>query len=233
MHPKIVGIIQARMDSSRLPGKTMTDLCGYPVIQWVIERCKRSLKLDEIVVATTIQSVDDVLDQFARRMQVHVYRGNQHDVLGRFIEAAKLYDAEVIVRICADNPLVAPEEIDRLIDYFLEVRPDYAFNHIPKMGNNYPNGLGAEILTYQLLKYISSIARLATHREHVTQYVTDNMDTFDVRTFPCSAPYNEPKMKLDIDVLDDLRRMRKICGQLNFISSPADILNQWSSTRDL
>jgi len=231
--PKIVGIIQARMGSSRLPGKMMMDLCGFPLIQWVIERCKRSTLLDEIVVATTKNAEDDALIETAYNLGVKTYRGSESDVLGRFVEAAKLYDAEVIVRVCADNPLVAPEEIDRLIDFFLKGRPDYAFNHIPKMGNNYPDGLGAEIFSYKLLKRISNVTHLIRHREHVTQYIADNIEAFDVRTFPCMSPYNEPSMKLDIDVMVDFKQMQKICEGLNFASTPIDILRQWSSIRGL
>jgi spore coat polysaccharide biosynthesis protein SpsF len=226
-----VGIIQARMGSSRLPGKVMMDLCGFPVLQWVIERCRMSSKLNEIVVATTNKSDDDFLVELVKTLGVEVYRGNENDVLGRYLEASEVFNVDLVVRICADNPLVAPEEIDRLVDFYLMVRPDYAFNHIPKMGNNYPDGLGAEILSYEVLKQISNVATLARHREHVTGYIWDNVNKYDIKTLPCPSEYDEINMKLDIDVMKDIIKMREICKGLNFSSSPVEIRKEWSAVR--
>lgn len=226
---KVVGIIQARMGSSRLPGKMMMDLCGYPVLQWVIERCKRAKTLDDIVVATTTNAVDDQLSFLAHSLRVKVFRGSEEDVLGRFIEAARLLNATFIVRICADRVLVSPEEIDRLVQFYQSSEMDYAFNHIPELGNNYPVGLGAEILSSALLLGIGELAETTSHREHVTIYLWEHRENFKIWTLPCPKPYNQPSMKLDIDTIQDLKRMRALCKSLKFVSTSTEIFSAWSS----
>lgn len=228
---KIVGIIQSRMGSSRLPGKMMIDLCGYPVLQWVIERSKRASKLDEIVLATTTNPEDDCLIILSQRLGIQTFRGSEQDVLDRFIKAAKKFNATIIVRICADNPLVAPEEINRLVEFYLTESPDYAFNHIPKLQNNYPDGLGAEILSTELLKTIGKSTKDKRYREHVTLYLWENRELFDIKTLPCPRPYNLPEMKLDIDTLKDFSVIRNICRNLKFGSTPTEILGEWFHIR--
>lgn len=228
---KVVGIIQARMGSSRLPGKMMMDLCGYPALQWVIERCKRASTLDEIVLATTTNPEDDCLIALSQSLGIHTFRGSEQDVLDRFIKAAKKFNSTIIVRICADNPLVAPEEVDRLVEFYLKTFPDFAFNHVPKMQNNYPDGLGAEILSAELLETIGNAAKDKRYREHVTLYLWEHRELFDIKTFPCPEPYNQHEMKLDIDTLEELSCMRKICEDLSFKSTPSEILIEWSRFR--
>ena len=228
----IVGIIQARMGSSRLPGKMIADLCGYPVLQWVIERCKRSSTLSKIVLATTTNSEDDCLITLSQSLGIYTFRGSEQDVLDRFIRAAKNFDATTVVRICADNPLVAPEEIDRLVEFYLKELPDYAFNHIPRLHNNYPDGLGAEILSTEILKTIGRSAKDKKYREHVTLYLWENSEYFNIRTLSCPEPYNHPEMKLDIDTFEDLSLVQKICKNLSFESTPTEIFREWSFLRN-
>ena len=216
------------MGSSRLPGKMMMDLCGYPLLQWVIERCKRASTLSKIVLATTTNPEDDCLVILSHNLGIYTFRGSEQDVLDRFIRAAKSFDATTVVRICADNPLIAPEEIDRLVEFYLRELPDYAFNHIPGLQNNYPDGFGAEILSTKLLEFIGESAKDKRYREHVTLYLWENREKFNIRTFSCPEPYNHPEMKLDIDTFEDLSLMRKICKKLNFESTPDEIFREWS-----
>ena len=223
---RVAAIVQARMGSTRFPCKMLADLCGYPVFQWVIERCKRAGSLTEVVIATTTSPADDDLASLARKFGVMVFRGSEEDVLGRFIETAETFNLDVVVRVCADNPLVAPEEIDRLVHFYLRHLPAYAFNHIPRWGNNYPDGLGAEILSAVLLKQIGQSSLVQKHREHVTSYLWEHAYSFDMQTFPCPAPYNQPEMKLDIDTPEDLSFMAEVCETLSFTSSPEEILNR-------
>lgn len=228
---KVVGIIQARMGSSRLPGKMMMDLCGDTVLQWVIERCKRASSLSEIVLATTTNPEDDCLVTLSQNLETQTFRGSEQDVLGRFIKAAKYFEATIVVRICADNPLVAPEEIDRLVEFFLSESSDYAFNHIPRLNNNYPDGFGAEILSTELLEKIGQSTKDKKYRGHVTLYLWENSELFNIKTLPCPAPYNHPEMKLDIDTLEDFSHMQKICENLSFESTAAEIFAEWSRLR--
>lgn len=207
--PKIVGIIQARMGSKRFPGKMTALLKGYSIIEWVIRRTKKSKFLDHIVLATSKMEENDCLVKIAKNYDIYTYRGSEDDVLSRFVEVGNFTNAESIVRICADNPLIHWMEIDRLINFFLTRKPDYAFNHIPKFGNNYINGIGAEILSLEILNEVNKRASTPQHREHVTQYLWDNFEKYKILTFPAPREYAHPFLKLDIDNQDDLKLIEK------------------------
>ena len=152
---KIIGIIQARMGSKRLPKKMSYYLGDYPIIDWVIQRSKKSKLIQKCVLATSTRTENDYLVERANKYSIDNYRGSEDNVLSRFVEIVNKENADVIVRICADNPFIDPDEIDRLLDNFLIYKPDYAFNHIPAMGNNYADGFGAEIFSSKVLNIIS------------------------------------------------------------------------------
>jgi len=203
----VVAIIQARMRSTRLPYKMMISLHGHPIIEWVLKRVKSSHKLDGIVVAIPQSPEDDILEKYLHSLEVDVYRGDEEDVLARFYEAAKLKNATHIVRVCADNPLISGEEIDNLIKFYFDNPCDYAYNHIP-LGNTYPDGLGAEIISFDLLEYLEKNAIEKKHREHCFSYITDHPNRFSIKTFdPINKRIACPKLKLDIDTFEDYRRL--------------------------
>src|ERR1700691_2516384 len=135
--PKVVAIIQARMGSTRLPGKVLADICGRPMLRHVIERTRRSETLDEVIVATTEEPADDTIAAFCCEHCVSCFRGSEHDVLDRYYEAARRFAAEAIVRITSDCPLIDPEVIDNTARKFLLERPDYASNCLVR---TYPRG---------------------------------------------------------------------------------------------
>ena len=110
---RTIAIVQARMGSSRLPKKMMMDLAGEPLLHWVLSRVKKAKLLDSIILATSDGAIDDQLVELAQKLNVPVFRGSETDVLGRFLEAANVSKADHVIRVCGDNPLVAPEEIDR------------------------------------------------------------------------------------------------------------------------
>jgi spore coat polysaccharide biosynthesis protein SpsF len=231
---RTVAIIQARMGSSRLPGKMMMDLCGQPVLHWVLSRVKKIKLADSILLATSDTKKDDPLEELAQKLNVPVFRGSEQDVLGRFIEAGQMAKADYVVRICGDNPLIAPEEIDRLVEYYtktleLENRPEnlYAFNSSSKLGNQYPDGLGAEILSLSLLEKISRLDDQPSSREHVTKYIWDHPEQFLIRTFPAPKEIAYPSVKLDIDSQEDLEKLNILCAHLNQDSSPKKIINAY------
>ena len=122
---RTIAIVQARMGSSRLPGKMMMDLAGEPLLHWVLSRVKKAKLLDSIILATSDGAIDDQLVELAQKLNVPVFRGSETDVLGRFLEAANVSKADHVVRVCGDNPLIAPEEIDRLVEFF-----EKALNHL-------------------------------------------------------------------------------------------------------
>ena len=172
---KPVAIIQARMGSTRLPGKVMKRLCDDTVLGYVITRCQQSRKLHGILVATSNLPADDCVAEFAALRNIPIFRGSENDVLSRYIEAAKTVEADVVVRITADCPVIAPEVIDKVIILYENQNPDYAFI------DGYPNGLGAaEVLSLAALERASD--QIDTdegyHREHVMTYLLENHEKF-------------------------------------------------------
>jgi len=203
---KTVAIIQARLGSTRLPNKMLLSLHGKPIIEWVVKRVKKSKLLDDIIVAIPDTRKDDVLEYYLKKLNVNVFRGSEANVLNRFYEAIKNKNVKNIVRVCADNPLICGEEIDSLIKFYLENKCDYAYNHIPK-NNLYPDGLGAEIVSFELLKWLNENVTEKKHKEHCFSYIWDNGDKFIIKTFNPKKELQYPNIKLDIDTFDDYYKL--------------------------
>lgn len=174
---KVVVVIQARMGSSRLPGKVLMDLEGKSVIQRVYERACRILKIDDVVIATTLDRKDDILVEFCNNYNMKVFRGSETDVLDRYYRAAKQYKADAIVRITGDCPLIDPFEVDKVVDMFLNGSLDYVSNTQPPM---LPDGLDASIGSLSAYKKSWKEARLKSEREHVTQYIRKHPEIFKI-----------------------------------------------------
>jgi spore coat polysaccharide biosynthesis protein SpsF len=209
----VVGIVQARMGSSRLPGKSLMRLGEKTVLEHVLSRVLRAETLSQVVLATTRAAPDDALCAVAEAMGVGVFRGPEDDVLRRYVMAAEAHRADVVVRVCADNPLVAPEEIDRIVKHHLATGADYSFNHRPALGNGYPDGLGAEVVDADVLRALDEAAHDQAHREHVTAYIWDHPDRFLVETVAAPADVAGPQVKLDVDTAEDLARLEALCAQ--------------------
>jgi spore coat polysaccharide biosynthesis protein SpsF len=231
---KIIALVQARLGSCRLPGKMLMDLCGQPILHWVLYRVSQARRLTEVVLATTELRQDDSLTELAQRLGIEFFRGSEADVLGRFWGAAREFKAEVVVRICADNPFIAPEEIDRLVDCYFSRRQSggdprrlYAFNHLPTMNNDYPDGLGAEIFSRELLETLEGVAREPSEREHVTTYLWEHPGDFEI--YPVFAPPGiaYPGVKLDVDTQEDLDRMRQLGARLSQDSSAIEVVRAY------
>lgn len=204
---KTVAIIQARIGSTRLPNKMMLSLHGKPLIEWVVKRVEKSQLLDDIVVAIPVSKANDVLAKYIQEFGVKVFRGSENNVLNRFCESVKDMQATHIVRVCADNPLIDAVEIDNLIRFYKDNSCDYAFNHIPKE-NLYPDGLGAEIISFDLLKHLNDVVQTHRHKEHCLSYITDNKEKFVVKTFdPLDTNLHHPELKFDVDTFDDYYRL--------------------------
>ena len=232
---RIIAIVQARMGSSRLSRKMIMDLCGQPLLCWVLSRVKKTRLADSILLATSDRAADDPLVELAQQLNVPVFSGSETDVLGRFLEAANVSKADHVVRVCGDNPLIAPEEIDRLVEFFAKVLQAgnniidrlYAFNFASKMGNEYPDGFGAEILSRTLLEKLANLDHELASREHVTRYIWDHPDQFMIRTFSAPKEIAYPSIKLDVDTQEDLDKIRYLCVGLDKESSAQKIINTY------
>jgi len=221
MKPRTVAIVQARMGSARFPGKMLANLGGYPLLEWVLRRVSRASLLDETVLATSTKPQDDALAAVAKTIGIRTFRGDESDVLGRFVMTANMSDAEQVVRICADNPFVDPDEIDRLITFFQDNACDYACNHMDRLGSRYADGFGAEILSSALLQKIAAIATNPKHREHVTLYLWDHTADYCMLAVPAPEDVAFPKMRFDIDVPADLDFLEHLTFKKINLNTPA------------
>ncbi len=202
---RIVVIIQARMGSTRLPGKVMKDLRGQTVLARVVARVRRAREVGEVVIATTHRPEDDVIVEECRRLAVRVFRGEVNDVLDRYYQAAKQEGAEAIVRITSDCPLIEPVVTDATIRAFLERRPDYASNVLRR---TYPRGLDTEIMTWEALARSWRQAKEPYQREHVTPYIYENPDQFTLHSVQGETDYSGHRWT--VDEPEDLAFLRAV-----------------------
>ena len=168
-------IVQARIGSTRLPGKVLRPLSGKPMLQWELERLRHAKKIDRFVVATTGKSNDDPVASLAQTAGFEVFRGNETDVLDRYYQAAKDAKADVVVRVTGDCPLHEGAIVDLVVERFLEKRVDYT-----KQPENYPEGLDTEVFSFAALERAQREARLPSEREHVTPFIGNHPDLFAV-----------------------------------------------------
>jgi spore coat polysaccharide biosynthesis protein SpsF len=174
---KTAAIIQARMGSSRLPGKILMDIAGQPMLWHVIERIKCCKEVDQIILATTKTDEDIKAVNVAEKCGIQSYRGSEEDVLKRFYETATKYEIDVIVRITADCPLIDPKIVDTLVKYYKQNNLDYAGLGNP---NPCPDGLDAEVFSLEALTKSNNEALLASEKEHVTPFIKKNVDKFKI-----------------------------------------------------
>jgi spore coat polysaccharide biosynthesis protein SpsF len=212
---RVVAIIQARMTSSRLPGKVLLDLCGEPVLGWVVERARRAHSLDEVMVATTTDAADEVLVDFCRARGYAVFQGNVFDVLDRYYRAAQQARADVIVRLTADCPLIDPAEIDHVVAEFFEQKVDFAANRLPPpWKRTYPIGLDIEVCSFQALERAWREAGQKYEREHVLPYLYDQAGRFKTYLVNASSDYGQLRWTLDTPA--DLEFLRSVCRYFAF-----------------
>jgi len=214
---RTLAIIQARMGAKRLPGKMMLKIAGEPLLKLIFDRLKRSKEVAQIILATSINRENNTLEKLAQNESIDCYQGSEDDVLERFYQVSqKEADFEFIVRVCGDNPLIDPVEVDRLVSFHQNGLYDYSFNHIPYDDNGYPDGVGAEILSRDLLKYIWEKADQAHQREHCLDYIWDNLSQFKVGILRAPESVSRPDIKLDVDTEEDLTFLRNLLDNLSY-----------------
>ncbi len=204
---RVVAVVQARMQSTRLPGKVLKEILGQPLIAYLIERLKRSRRIDELVIATSTEPADDVIAQYCQQLEVAVFRGSETDVLSRYFNSAKAYNADFVVRVCADSPLIDPALVDELLDEFLQVQPacDYLSNTI---NQSCPLGMNTEVFTFQALEQAHAKAEQPYEREHVTPYLYRHPELFSIH-----EKHYQPDLghvRLTVDTPEDFEMVRLI-----------------------
>lgn len=207
---KVVAIIQARIGSTRLPGKVMRDLCGKTILAHDIERVKQSKLIDEIIIATTESKNDDIIVAEALNNGVKIYRGSEEDVLSRYYEAAIENNADVVVRITSDCPLLDPLLIDEVIKFFLDKQYDILTNAGADLSmRTYPRGLDVEVFSYDILKEANENAKQNYQREHVTPYIYEHGKVYYYKN---KVDYS--KYRWTVDTVEDFKLIEEVYKKL-------------------
>lgn len=221
----VVAIVQARMTSTRLPGKVLADVGGMPLLQRVIERLQASKLLDEIVIATTTNRQDDPVDALGRQQGVAVFRGDELDVLGRVLQASERAKADVIVRITADCPVIDPGIVDDCIRLRTERGVDYASNVNVR---TFPDGLDTEVIRIEALRKAAQEASDPILREHVTPYIRGarpDLPSGDFSRADLTFCADLSHIRWTVDRQDDLDRVREIYAAFSKSFGWLDILS--------
>jgi len=196
MNADVTAIIQARMTSSRLPGKIMYEVMGRPLLSYQIERLRFSRKVNSIILATTVNGTDDAVARLAEKEGVKLFRGAEHDVLDRYYQAGKLYNVKNIIRLTSDCPLIQPTICDLLVSKFFKANADYAGT-----GQSFAEGLDCEIFTFSALEQAWKDAGLIPEREHVTLYFRNHPDLF--KTAILDNETDDSSYRITVDEEDD------------------------------
>jgi spore coat polysaccharide biosynthesis protein SpsF len=204
----------------------LATLGEHTLLEWVVTRVTRARSLKRVVVATTSDAVDDRLVAACQQLGVESYRGSVDDVLARFAGALVGDSADVVVRICADNPFVDPECIDIVVAELVASGSEYAFNHRPHGDGNYADGFGAEALTRPMFEKLADSRLTAAQREHVTLAIVDG--SVPSRVYACRAigALARPELRFDIDTPADLARLETLVssGSISLDTTATDIV---------
>ena len=210
-----VAIIQARMTSTRLPGKVLADVAGRPLLAFMLARVRCARRLDAIWVATTTNAADDPVVALCESLAVPAFRGDEHDVLGRYTGAARAAGADTVVRLTADCPMIDPALIDQAIEMFADGGYDYLSNAIHL---TYPDGLDVEVFTAEALAAADREAADPYHREHVTLYfrtgIYHDLAVGDYRVGHMTAPSDFSHLRWTVDTQEDLDQVRELIADL-------------------
>ncbi|WP_341322412.1 glycosyltransferase family protein [Solibacillus sp. FSL H8-0523] len=211
---KIIAIIQARMGSTRLPGKILKKVNGKPLLQYQIERLRDCEELDEVIIATTELSKDNLVADFCKENNIICFRGSEQDVLSRYFLAAKQYKADVVVRITSDCPLIDPEIVDKVIKYYKDNNFDYVSNVLER---TFPRGLDTEVFSFTSLEKVYIEAKTADEREHVTLYYYNKENEFTKGNVKNDRDLHN--YRLTVDTEEDFTLIEKILSTL-FVGNP-------------
>jgi spore coat polysaccharide biosynthesis protein SpsF len=235
---RTVAIIQARMTSTRMPGKILSPILGKPMLELLIERLRRARRIDDVWVATTDNATDDPTEELARRLGTGCFRGSELDVLDRVLKAAHAAAAEVIVEITGDCPLIDPTVVDRLVETYFANRYDYVSNILHR---TYPVGLDTQVFSTKVLERVASLTDDPVDHEHVSIYIYEHPDIFTLHNVVSGLPdgVEVGKMRLTVDTPEDFALIKAIYEEL-YPSKPdftlpdiLDLLRRRSNLMDL
>jgi spore coat polysaccharide biosynthesis protein SpsF len=218
---EIVAVIPARMTSFRLPGKGMADLAGQPVLAQVIDRVRCAQTVGRLCLATTTNQADDPLVVLARELGIDVFRGDEDDVLGRFVGAAEAMHADVVVRANGDSPLIDAGVLDACVLAYFGRDVHLCANNL---NGTFPIGLDVQVVSTDVLRDVAARTDDPEDREHVTLHVYVHRDRYDVLDIEAVGLLRRPAFRLTLDTEDDLAFMRAVVAAVGPLAPAADIV---------
>ncbi|MFH1968235.1 MAG: glycosyltransferase family protein [bacterium] len=201
-------IIQARVGSCRLPRKVLKEINGKPILEHAVGRVKLSKNLDKIVLAIPDNSQNDILADLAKKLNIICVRGSEKNVLSRYLKAAKKVKADIIIRITADCPLIAPEIIDEMLNIFEKEKYDYLLNDAKRKGH--PRGFDVDIFFTRCLKKTASLTNKNYNKEHITTFMLEHPEIFKIKYYVAPKKLYRPDYRLCIDEELDFVLIKKI-----------------------
>jgi spore coat polysaccharide biosynthesis protein SpsF len=230
---KIVATIEARMSSTRLPGKVMMPVLGKPILHYLVERLKSVPSIDEIVLATTINKTDDRLIEFAISENISYFRGSEDDVMLRVVEAADSVSADIVVEITGDCPIIDPQIVEQTVLMYKANNADYVSNgHI----RSFPDGMDTQVFALDVLKKSLSMTNELLDHEHVTLHIRNNPQLFTKINFVAPPELDWPELGLTLDEQHDYNLLKIIIehfSQENILFSCLDVVQFLKSRPNL
>lgn len=210
---KICATIEARMTSSRLPGKVLMDYCGESNLQHIIERLKRSKYIDDVVVATTINEQDNPIVELCENIGCKYYRGSEEDVLLRVLESAKSVNADIIVEITGDCPVIDWRHVDKLVEMFFSGEYDYASNIIQR---TFPRGFDTQVFPVEVLDEVNQTSKNPVDHEHVSLYIYTHPEKYRLINWEADEKMNHPEFEITLDTKEDYEFIKQIYENLYY-----------------
>ena len=210
-------IIEARMTSTRLPGKVLKPILGRPTLELLVERLRRVRRLDQVIVATTVNRTDDPVEALARKIGAGCFRGSEEDVLDRVLKAAQAHGAELIVEITGDCPLADPATIDRVLDAFHQGGCDYASNVLKR---TYPRGIDVQVFPTRVLEEVARLTSDPVDHEHVSLYIYSHPERYRLRDVVSGLDARHADLRLTVDTPEDFALVQAVYEAL-YPASPA------------
>jgi spore coat polysaccharide biosynthesis protein SpsF len=217
---KTVVTIEARMRSTRLPGKVLKPILGRPMLALMVERMQCAWQVDQIVVATTDNPADDPIADLAKLLGVGCFRGSEEDVLDRVLKAAQSVNADLIVEMTGDCPLAAPLIVDQLIGTFKTNSVDYCANILTR---TYPRGMDTQVFPVKVLAQVSELTQDPTDHEHVSLYIYEHPERFRLLNVVSGYPANVADLRLTVDTPEDFELIQTIYQELYPINPRFDL----------
>lgn len=214
---KIVATIEARMTSSRLPGKTLLPAAGMPMLEHLVRRLRAVPSIDAIVLATTVNAADAPLVELADRLGIAAFRGDEDDVMQRVIDAAASVNADVVVEITGDCPIIDPEIVEQSIRMFKAHQADYVSNALVR---SYPDGMDTQVFRLETLKRSAAMTKDRLDREHVTLHIRNHPELFSQVHLVAPPEIHWPELGLTLDERSDYELLKQIIEHFDAINNP-------------